>query len=225
MHDLPQRPETFFGRLSQGVARRLVTNRFYPSQCRYNLTVGSEPKFIWYRVAKTGTRTIFDALRSGGVRFLSENGVFQHYRPAAMHGYFKFAFVRDPVDRFLSCWRDRVLDRNHFGFGSEELVKMRKLAEFVGFAESTDVDRCDVHLRAQCRLIDLGNVDFIGRMERFEEDLRLVLDKLNLRGVRIPWRNASSRDRSGEVIDPALRRRIEKIYERDLRILGYSSDR
>lgn len=225
MHDVPESRPGLVGQVFQRVARRFAASRIYPSQFRYNLTIGSQPRFVWYRVAKTGTRTIFDVLRSGGVRFAVENSIFQHYRPAASGSHFKFAFVREPVDRFVSCWRDRVVDRNHFGFGAEERARLQDLAEFVAYAESIDIDRCDVHMRAQCRMVDMGQIDFLGRMERFEEDLRLVLDKLGLPGEQIPRRNASSRDRAAEAIDPALRRRIEKLYERDLRILGYPSGR
>lgn len=223
MHNLPQSQSGFLGRLFQTAARCLSAQRFYPSQYRYNLTIGSEPKFIWYRVAKAGTRTIFDVLRSGGVCFAAENSVFQHYRPAAMRGYFRFAFVREPVDRFISCWRDRVVNRNHFAFSPSQLASMQNLAEFVAFAESIDLDHCDVHLRAQCRLVDLNNLDFLGRMERFHEDLCVVLNKLGLPAEHIPRRNASSRDCAGEMIDPAIRRRIQKLYQRDSRLLGYVS--
>jgi hypothetical protein len=150
-----------------------------------------------------------------------ENGVFRHYRPALMRQHFKFAFVRDPVDRFLSCWRDRVLERNHFGFDSSEHARMKQIGEFIAFAEGLDLDRCDVHLRRQARLVDLGNIDFLGRMESFESDLERVLSKLDLKADFIPRQNSSLPEDGRSGLDDLSRGRIERLYDSDMRLFGY----
>ena len=222
MHDLPETKPGLPGRLYEKWARRFTASRIYPSGFRYNLTIGDRPRFVWFRVAKAGTRTIFAVLRNAGVSFAAENLIFRHYRPALHRNEFKFAFVRDPVGRFLSCWRDRVLVRNHFGFGPEEHARMQNLGEFIAYAEGVDVERCDVHLRLQTRLVDLDNLDFLGRMESFGEDVHHVLSRLGLPTAEVPRQNASGR-RVGAPVDPTAeqRRRIASIYERDIRILGY----
>lgn len=223
MHDLPESRPGPVAALGQSLSRRLSASRCYPSEFRYNLTIGSEPKFVWFRVAKAGTRTIFDVLRGAGAVFAAENAIFNHYRPRAFDAYFKFAFVRHPVERFISCWRDRVVDRNHFDFAPPELERMRNLEEFVAFAASLDISRCDVHLRLQSRLIDLGNVDFLGRMENFDADLATVAARLGFCLDGVPRRNTSSRT-GADVLSHDVRRRIARIYERDMRFFGYHEE-
>lgn len=55
MHDLPETRPGWRNDAFQAIARRAVLQGFYPSQQRYNLTIGREPKFVWFRVAKVGT--------------------------------------------------------------------------------------------------------------------------------------------------------------------------
>jgi hypothetical protein len=221
MHNLPESRQSIPGWIFQQVSRRVVGNRLYPSQHRYNLTIGSRPKFVWFRVAKVGTRTIFEALRKAGVVFETENGIFRHYRPARFSDHFKFGFVRDPVDRFLSCWRDRVLKRNHFGFSASEHRRMHSLDAFIEFAGALDLRACDVHLRWQSRLLDVNNIDLLGRMEFFEADMTLVLSTLGLSLEGIPCRNVSrDRDQSHQA-DSRQRKTIANLYEHDRRVFGY----
>ena len=221
MHDLPETKSAAAGRILQLLARRVSASRLYPSQFRYNLTIGSRPRFVWFRVAKAGTRSIFDVLRQAGVSFAVENAIFRHYRPAAHRNDFKFAFVRDPVERFVSCWRDRVIRRNHFGFTPDAHARMQNLGAFIGHVGNLDIERCDVHLRLQTRLVDLDNVDFLGRMESFDGDVVEVLSRLGLPAVSVPRRNASGQSGAPVLPTGEERGRIEALYERDIRILGY----
>jgi len=212
-------------RLYQACARRLANGTFLPSPNRYNVTIGCDPKFIWFRVAKCGTRSIFRALRESGATLSVKNGIFMHYRPNAMRSHHKFAFVRNPWDRFVSCFYDRVVDRNHFGFDKKSHRKMQNLSEFISYAEQLNLDRCDVHLRRQSSLIDLNALDFLGRMENFEEDLSRLFSQV---GLRFPSglhrENASSRPGSSrDVLTKDQFKRIGLLYEHDIRLFGYST--
>lgn len=222
MHDLPVHSLSPVARLGQSIFRRCGTSALFASQYRYNLTTGRKPRFVWFRVAKVGTRSIFHALRAGGVEFGIENGVFLHYRPNSFAECCKFAFVRNPWERFLSCWHDRVVDRNHFGFSPEEHREMQDLSRFIAFVERLDTRRADVHLRPQSCLIDLDNIDFLGRMETFDSDWASVAARLGLKVSATPSQNVSSRPRGRLQMDPAQADRIGAIYERDVRIFGYS---
>jgi hypothetical protein len=202
MHDLPETKPAAAGRIFQLLARRVSASRLYPSQFRYNLTIGSRPRFVWFRVAKAGTRSIFDVLRQAGVSFAAENAIFRHYRPAAHRNDFKFAFVRDPVERFVSCWRDRVIRRNHFGFPPDAHARMQNLGAFIAHVENLDIE-------------------LLGRMESFGDDVVEVLSRLGLPAVSVPRRNASGQSGAPVVPTGEERGRIEALYERDIRILGY----
>lgn len=76
---------------------------FIPSTNQYNLTISHESKFIWFRVAKVGTRTILNHLRKSNVSLDVEHASFIHYPVKSYENYFKFAFVRNPWGRLVSC--------------------------------------------------------------------------------------------------------------------------
>lgn len=184
------------------------------SSRRYYLSFDSEHKALWFRMAKVASRTIDQHLREGcrpgGYWYGSRVG----YAPSFYKDWYKFAFVRHPVDRLLSAWRDKVCDRNMFGFSESELHRMRSLEHFLGWLEKQDVENCDEHLMAQHRLVDLDRMDMIGKFERFDQDFAIVARKLGIayqEGVRLN----SSVPRDVQLTDP-LRDRIQAIYRTDM---------
>ena len=184
------------------------------SSQQYYLSFDAEHKAMWFRMAKVASRTIDQHLREacgpGGYWYGSRVG----YAPSLYKDWYKFAFVRHPVDRLLSAWRDKVCDRNMFGFSEGELHRMRSLEHFLDWLEKQDVENCDEHLMVQHRLVDLDRMDMIGRFERFDRDFAIVARKLDLayeEGVHL---NSSS-PRDVQLTDP-LRDRIQEIYRTDM---------
>src|SRR5690606_23426294 len=100
------------------------------------------------------------------------------YLPAMYKDYFKFAFVRNPVDRFISAWKDKVVNTNYFQFSEEEHRKMKNIGSFITWVRNIGLSDIDDHLKPQCMMIDLRNVDFIGRFERFKQDFAFVANRL-----------------------------------------------
>jgi len=74
----------------------------------------------------------------------------------------------------------------------------------------------------QCRLIDLNHLDFLGRMETFEQDFRKVCIRLKFPQQPIPSRNVSRKRPFQEYYNDSLRVRVEEIYARDIQTFGYS---
>jgi hypothetical protein len=193
-----------------------------PSAGRYNLTLCHEKKFIWFRVAKVGSRTILNHLLDNGVHLDVEQGRQLRYPVNHFNDYFKFAFVRNPWDRLVSCWNNKVIDNNLFRFNDAELEEMRKFENFVGYVAGINVDTCNRHLRSQNSLIDLNNVDYLGRMESFENDLDHIFQRLELDTTTIKSRNVtSSRKPYQEYYSSELAERVSRIYYKDIQIFGY----
>lgn len=150
---------------------------FYPSALQYNLTISDEKKFVWFRVAKVGSRTILDLFRQANIELNAEHPLDVHYPVNRYQEYFKFAFVRNPWDRLVSCWHDKGINHNLFdirdkGLGFEDFIDH--------IAEKVDLESGNIHLRLQSRLIDLNQIDFLGRFENFEKDLNRVMQLLGL---------------------------------------------
>ncbi len=211
----------YTGRIAQALYRALARIPGLPFCGPFNLTTSDEKKFIWFRVAKVGTRTILNHLQNSGVKLAVERAASIYYCPHLYPGYFKFAFVRNPWDRLVSCWNDKVVNLNHFQFSDADLEKMRRFENFVEFVAGLDLGTCDRHLQLQSRLIDLAHVDYVGRMETFEADLRRVCARLKIPHDRIIARNTSGKSPYQQYYTPALREKVAELYAPDIQIFGY----
>lgn len=198
----------------------MVPKTIIPSLRVYNLTICKEKKFVWFRVAKVGTRSIYTILKEQEFRLDADHTYNKHYIPHVYRDYYKFAFVRNPYDRLVSTWKDKVLYVNYFQFNEEEHVKMKQFKNFVSYLSLIDSDS-DIHLKPQNKLIDINNIDFIGRFERFEQDLSTVLNKLEIYGT-IPMENAApNKQHYSYFYTEELRQQVYDIYEKDFLIFNY----
>ncbi len=195
------------------------------SPLAYNLTISHAHRFIWFRNAKVGTRTILG--------FLDEQDVDDRllvlsrtpYPTAAFADYFKFGFVRDPLDRFISAWQDKVHQQNHFHFAPGEWESMKTIetfAQWVAGQDLRDLSTTDRHIALQSRLIDLGQVDFLGRMETFGSDFSTVCSTIGLSWTEPVRQNRSqSQGVDRDNASDELRSIVAEKYRLDYQVLGY----
>lgn len=194
------------------------------SPLAYYLTISHQHRFVWFRVAKAGTRTILGHLNEHAIP-LDVARARIRYPTAAFDAYVKFAFVRHPVDRFLSAWQDKVVDANYFGFDDRTHAQMQSLDAFVEWTagqDLTDLDQVDQHLALQTRLVDLSQVDHLGRLETFDRDFARVSEAIGLPVVPVTRRNQTGGRRPRRSGLPAgVQARVSEIYRRDFDVLGY----
>ena len=224
MRTKPGKPDRLYktSKLEQKLYKVVHKIPLMPSAGRYNLTLCHEKKFIWFRVAKVGSRTILNHLLDNGVHLDVEHGRKLRYPVNHFHDYFKFAFVRNPWDRLVSCWNNKVIDSNLFRFDEAELEKMRNFENFVGYVGSINVDTCNRHLRSQNSVIDLNNIDYLGRMETFADDLQYIFQRLELDTTAIKSRNVTSdRKPYQQYYSSELAEQVARIYRKDVQIFGY----
>ncbi len=214
-------------RFTQRVLRSPAGVPLGASARAYNLTISHSHRFVWYRVAKVGSRSLLARLGESEATLAVEESRRVHDSALILHGYYRFGFVRDPAERFESCWRDKVVRRNQFGFPAMHHAEMAAdIGAFVSFVESLDLENCDGHLRRQSALIDTDRVDFLGRMETFDDDVGELLDRLELpRSGKLPRKNTSACLRDGAGLSPDIRRRIEDLYRIDYETFGYEPSR
>ena len=224
MRTIPGNPDRLDKKseLLQRQYEQIRKSQFMPSIGRYNITISHEHKFIWFRVAKVGTRTILNHLKESGVCLDVEHASWLHYPVNLSGGYFKFAFVRNPWDRLASCWRDKIINNNHFQFGDYEYEKMKKFEDFVDFVSGLNIDKCDRHLRSQSALIDLNMVDYLGRMETFDNDASHIFKRLGLPQKEIERENVTTtKKKYQEYYSEHMAEKVSRIYQKDIQIFGY----
>lgn len=215
---------------SQQLLRRLARRSSRAgdlSPLGYNLTISHERKFLWFRVAKVGTRTILGHFEDYDVKLDVHHAMRVRYPTAAFDGYFKFAFVRHPLDRFVSAWRNKVLDSNYFEFDPATHERMQHVEEFARWTaehDLSDLATADHHLALQTRLIDLTQVDYVGRLETFDDDFAAIGERIGVPATQARVRNRSRpSDGAAQPVSDELRSLVGEIYRRDFQVLGYSS--
>lgn len=118
-------------------------------------------------------------------------------------GLFAFAFVRDPWDRLVSCYRDKIRGEvDGYTFFTIRPGVANCLARFDAFVAGMSFDEfvravaavpdgdADPHFRSQHTFVtdDAGQlaVDFVGRYERLADDLRAVERRIGLAPLALP---------------------------------------
>lgn len=144
---------------------------------------------------------------------------------------YRFTFVRDPVRRAESAFRDKILNtadeeyrskvREALGLAPDAPVT---LDVFVDALEAQEPLEMDAHWRPQHLNLmhPLITYDHIGRLESFAEDLAHVRETCRLPDVPVAVRNTTGGRGAGPLDErPDLLRRVRKVYARDYELYGY----
>jgi Sulfotransferase family len=150
--------------------------------------------------------------------------------------YFKFAIVRNPWARIVSCYNDKInYDPGHVYERYENtfisyLKKMKVFSEGMSFDRFVEII-CDIpdnyaegHIRSQHRFItdECGNIlaDFIGRFEQLNQDFNFISEKLNIKSD-LPHIRAGKTKNYKDYYSKATAQLIERRYEKDIEMFGY----
>ena len=210
-----------------------ICNKLIPSQSnqrKYNLTISEKYNFVWYRVAKVGTRSILAKFNKLNIPLSAYHAIHCYLPYKKYENYFKFGFARDPLNRFISAWKDKILNfsnkKNYFDLDHEQIEKMRDINYFIDCFLSNDYFfQKDIHFRHQSHLIDLNNIDYIGRLENINKDYNYILKKLNIKNSNksIDHKNKTTEFHidSIKLINKHNKDKIITYYHKDFSIFGY----
>ncbi|WP_085585281.1 MULTISPECIES: sulfotransferase family 2 domain-containing protein [unclassified Pseudomonas] len=154
---------------------------------------------------------------------------YEEQFPERYAAAYKFAFVRDPLERAYSAYA--FLRGNELGSrdqGAQRLVRRyRDFDDFVARWLHAETIPRQLHFAAQTDfLVDsLGHLalDFIGYQEHLERDFHLVCEHLGIEG-RLPHVNGSRQRQpmpAREFCSVRTRRLVRRVYQRDYDLLGY----
>jgi hypothetical protein len=186
-----------------------------------------EPRCVFIHIPKTGGMTI----RKGVFGGRYEGPVFGRI-PDEWRPLFKFAFVRNPFDRLVSAWRMFSKGTSDsLALGSEAPRDMT-LREFLEVATNERIGFSSRHRNFEEQIRHhaipqthpfncLAEADFVGRFERFEDDFRIVCEKLGMPPAPLPRLNATGQRDYRSFYDAATIRIATDFYAQDLSDLRY----
>jgi len=193
--------------------------------------------FIFYPMAKVANTSILMALaKSTGrpsLEGLGNDTLVKLDWPLispdelSKSGLFRFTFVRNPWDRLVSCYNDKVRrwrskrpDSPYFGVSTDwefpEFVRW-----VVGLEEGHKFFK-DSHIIPQSWLLFWGStfvVDFVGKFERLGDDWGMVAARFNL--VQLGRLNVREHSHYSTYYNIETRSLVDKYYKMDIEFFGY----
>lgn len=235
-----------YGRMTVPLIHKVIRGiTYHTGYCYYRNRLRAEGQnnvvFIW--IPKCAGTSIYDQLRTHNCPKLKSLQAARHcfpqrgivtfghmdYHQLVEKGIvkesfdktaFKFCFVRNPYERAVSlfCYM-------------KKRGKLEEAATFLSFCEllaNEGFERIGLynvcgysHCNPQTEWIKHLQVDFIGKVENLEVDLRLCLNKLGLSAQRPQRLNTTQHSSFPEYYCNKSKEIIERIYHIDFKHLGY----
>jgi hypothetical protein len=209
------------------------------------MIISYQHQFIFFAVPKTGTHSIRQALRLHmGPADLEQVGLFVTKRfpfpefANVPHGHinareirpvlgderfgqlFKFAFVRNPYERFVSFCAFMTRQTNEFK------QQPRAVMKSIITSPST-LNHLLCRPQYEFLVDDAGRLamDFVGRNEHMQASYDSICAKLGIPSQPLGRANASQHRPWQDYYDDELVRLVGNVYWRDLELFGYGFDR
>ena len=205
------------------------------------MIISHQHRFVFAAIPKTGTHSVRQALREHmSADDLEQVGLFvnkrfpfdelakirhghitlQQVRPylgeEQFQAYFKFAFVRNPFDRFVSYCAFMTRDNGAFERDPKDVMR-RMLFELRPMHH--------VLFQPQHGFVtdESGNLlaDYIGRVEDMQASYDRICARIGIASAALGQVNSSRRGSYRDYYDPQLIDGVADLYARDLELFGY----
>jgi chondroitin 4-sulfotransferase 11 len=228
--------------------------------------ISDEAKFLYFVVPKVACSSIKTALLSlfdieaagrvgeddapdldvhrlfaGSGYQINKNQLARRMDRGEFREHFKFAFVRNPWDRLVSCYSDKVMDARRAGESpfrhvpserGSRLYRGMPFAEFVETVCEIPDEESNMHFVSQYRIVcgpgeDRSIMaDFVGRFENLSADFAEVAERIGGgKRLELPHRMRSASRESRpytEFYDDRLKDLVHERYREDVEVFGYS---
>lgn len=181
----------------------------------YNIKVSEEKKFVWFRVFKNASGTIWEALDP---EVPDLKGKRPSKYPSEYNDYFKFAFVRNPWDRIVSCYFHKIVTEKSSEFSA---CFGKSFEFFVDYISKIDMAHANPHIKLQTRLIPVHRCDFIGKIDNFKEDFKFVCDTIGIEMRDLGHKHQTEHVHYSKYYNNRTRKIIAALYEEDIKTFGF----
>lgn len=198
---------------------------------KYSALVSHQQKAVWYKVRKCASISITNSLPGTDWVSVNNNRNARQFEAEYFGDYFRFAFVRNPFGRLVSNYLHKIKDRTRDEIRASYIrhLDFSEGMSFEAFALQICYlpdEKCDRHYRSMYTSIDLGNIDFIGRLENMGADFGHVVSRLAGPGsAEVSRLNTQGSYDYREFYSDSLEQKVADRYHKDLQLFGYRFDR
>jgi hypothetical protein len=204
------------------------------------MIISARHRFIFVAIPKTGTHAVRQALREHmGPEDMEQVGLFvnrrmpipdlarlghghlslqqvrPYLRPEDFDGFFKFAFVRNPFDRFISYCA--FMTREHGQFERDPQGVMRHFIANPPWQHVLFQQQNSFVTAADGALL----TDYLGRVEDMQASYDEAARRIGIPSRSLEKVNASSRRDYRDYYTPELVEAVARLYARDIELFGY----
>jgi hypothetical protein len=204
------------------------------------MIISQTHKFVFAAIPKTGTHAVRRALREHmGRADMEQVGLFvqrklpipalaqighghialaelrPHVNPDAWNAFFKFAFVRNPFDRFVSYCAFVTRDDGEFARDPQAVMR-----DILAQPPNDHILFKPQHIFVTDAAGALLT-DYVGRVETMQQSYDEIAARIGIPSTTLEKVNATDRDDYRRYFDDALIEGVAKLYARDLELFGY----
>lgn len=232
MHGIYDDNPSLAKRLAFSIAPKLAEKLAYHTSDWPYLPYMLKHRCIFIHIPKCAGTSIVSSLT--GREYVDRNHAtwLQYHRRSRTlyQRFFKFTFVRDPVDRVLSAYgylhAGGNFQANDAYFRALILERYPTVDAFVlGYMDHQSIWRNKMLWPQWFFLYDYrleSMVDFIGRYETIDQDVATVFARLGVKRPLSKENVTAQRAEKGDLSEAAIRK-IEHLYGYDFELLGYRS--
>ena len=159
------------------------------------------------------------------------------YLNTKYNNYIKFCFVRNPYDRLVSCYNNRVLRESVTKWGYIKWVHVNFLSlwnfyawmsfrEFVEEICKIDDINADPHFKSQYKILSykwkIIDLNFIWKFENLNKDFNKLTNLLWIKEkIKLPHLMKSEHKHYRSYYDNATKKLVEERYKKDLELFNY----
>jgi hypothetical protein len=178
-------------------------------------------KYIWYVVPKCGRTSLFHWLIEHNLIEQEKTGPPTEVSLSVKHNrYFTFAFCRNPYDRLVSVYFDKVKKQQ---LPLYRIWKDKSFQEFASDVCDMPTRKMDGHLIPQVFRIP-ENINFLGRFENLQNDFYIVTNQLFSITFDNRKYNSTKHKHYSEYYNKALKDKVYTKYKEDFEIFGYDPE-
>ncbi|MEX0331045.1 MAG: sulfotransferase family 2 domain-containing protein [Puniceicoccaceae bacterium] len=136
--------------------------------------------------------------------------------------YYKFCFVRDPFDHLVSIYHYIGQSPSHKYHAKASALNFGEFVKW--YVSQKPLRQCDFILNKEGTE---SLVDFFGKYENLDEDMRTIAKRLELSYGSIPFANRSvNRTKTATIdyYDDCSAREVVSYFEKDFEVLGYKKE-